>query len=273
MTMQTESDIVPSVIRIVENNGFSLNRYKKTFIQRRIVLRMNACKISDVSEYLRLLKTPDEFEAFVKSISVNVTSFFRDVSPFDTIGRKIIPLLASRPNLSGVLRVWSAGCATGEEPYSVSILLNERLRRTSLNYEIFATDRNQKALDHASDGIYKESDISKIDSLFKARYFTKFNVDSYQVSPQIRKPITFRLEDISKPTTKKFDMIFCRNVMIYFEKQAQDVVVNNFYNSLKPGGFLVSGMDEVFVNENFSNLFTPFDLKQKIFQKREKPLN
>lgn len=246
------------------HDGVDFTMYKDATILRRIERRMHMHKCDTLDEYLSLLRqSTEERNILQRECLIGVTSFFRDKEAFDMVKTKVIPHL---PYYKNKVRIWSAGCSTGEEVYSVAILIQEYLRENNLqtDVKIFATDIDERALTIAGTGYYPESLMADIDLKYMARYFEKKD-DGYQISSEIRKMIVFAKHNLIKdPPFSRLDFLICRNVFIYLKSTIQEKVLNQFYNALHPEGMLFLGSSESL--GEVSQGFQVIDNKWKIYQ-------
>jgi len=247
--------------------------YKETTLARRVAKRLFARKVSSYEEYLKMLeKDPHEPDELIADILINVTRFFRDREAFDTINRKVIPPILSRNDAQEKkhIRVWCPGCSTGEEAYSIGILLLEKMRETGIKYplSIYGTDTDIEAIKYARKGNYKADRVQEIDPGILKTYFD-FNGETgtYKICDEIRDIIKFGIQDlVSDPPISRLDILMCRNVLIYFSKELQKEVFPHFYYALNKGGFLILGKAENPVGK-VNSLFKTVDKKWKIFRK------
>lgn len=256
---------------ITESTGFNCEQYKEAHFRRRINVRVRATSSENYEEYLRLLKrTSEEREHLIKALTINVSEFFRNPETFEIIEKEVIPLLIKTRSDSLIksIRIWSAGCATGEEVYSLAILMHRSLGKDFDNYRIsvVGTDIDILSLEKARKGIYLENVLKNIDVNTKENYFVKQN-ETYQVSSQLRGMVRFKRHDmISEPSTDRFDLIVCRNVMIYFKKEIQEHLQLNFHKALNKGGFFVMGKAETLLGAA-SNRFKPYNARERLYIK------
>ena len=249
--------------------------YKPGTLQRRIERRMSMAptKTDDMSQYLDLLRSdPGELDLLVKDLLINVTSFFRDPKVFDCLAERTIPDLVDAHLLDHPIRVWVAGCSTGEEAYSLAMLLLEQIARAgrNLKLQIFASDVDPDAIAVAREGIYPETieaDVSK-DRL--ARFFTK-EASGYRVLPELRAAVVFTVQDLlADPPFSRIDLISCRNLLIYLGPEAQAKVVSLFHFALREGGVLLLGTSETVINPDgrFEVISKPARLYRRIGRNR-----
>jgi two-component system CheB/CheR fusion protein len=265
----SEEDNLTKILSVIRNEtGIDFTFYKPSTIVRRIEHRMSINQLGDLKYYLRhLYNTPNEVKNLAKELLIGVTQFFRDQPAFELIETKVIPQIFKNQTIKKTFRVWSVGCSTGEEAYSLAILFKEYLEKNDLKdleIKIFATDIDKKALEYASTGIYSESMSADISKERLRKYFVKKG-DTYQVTREIREMVIFAPHNIAKdPPFSKIDLISCRNLLIYFQARLQKKVFSTFSFSLNTGGFLFLGPSES-LNE-FSEAFKSMDIKWKIYE-------
>jgi chemotaxis protein methyltransferase CheR len=240
-----------------QKRGFDFSGYRSSMVERRMEKRLTPTKCADVPEYFEYLKQhPHELDNLVDVLTINVSRFFRNTLAFDYVADKILPAIVF-DKLSGrdpSLRVWSAGCATGEEPYSVAILIQElrRKEKFNLSVNIFATDIDEKALKRAKKAVYPYENIKSIKYGLLKRYFEDQG-EHFQLSPEIQKMVAFSSYDMldkrryapPESVFGGFDMAFCKNVLIYFSQEYQDRIFDKLHRSLANGGYLVLGEAEI----------------------------
>ncbi|MBB6480177.1 chemotaxis protein CheB [Spirochaeta isovalerica] len=262
---ETELSKIISIIR--ETTGVDFGHYKPNTVLRRLEKRISLNRFNSISEYLNFLMYNErEIKTLFNELLIGVTRFFRDESYFETLSRTVIPRLFESIPIEKDLRVWVAGCSTGEEVYSLAILLFDHMEksRTFRNIKIFATDIDTEALSFAGAGFYPENIVSDVPLPFLEKYFTRQN-GGYLISDSIRSVIVFARQDlINDPPFTKIDFITCRNLLIYLETPAQQRVLSYFYMSLNDPGFLFLGNSESI--GNLSEGFDCLDSKAKIYQ-------
>ncbi|AKB20261.1 MULTISPECIES: protein-glutamate O-methyltransferase CheR [unclassified Methanosarcina] len=256
---------------ITESTGFNCEQYKEAHFRRRINIRVRATNSKSYEEYLKLLKkNSGEHEDLITALTINVSEFFRNPETFGVIEKEVIPFLIKSRSDSLVksIRIWSAGCATGEEAYSLAILLHRVLGRDFDRYRISitGTDIDNLSLENARKGIYRENVLKNVDASIRKSYFVKKG-ETYQVSEQLKSMIRFKRHDmISESSTNRFDLIICRNAMIYFKKEIQEQLQLNFYHALNRGGFFVIGKAETLLG-TASNRFKPYNARERLYIK------
>jgi chemotaxis protein methyltransferase CheR len=241
-------------------------KYRTSFLVRRIEHRMRARKVQNYREYASLLSNdPNERAALALLFSVTVTGFFRDIELFALLESKLLPSLTQ----SNEIKIWCAGCATGEEPYSVAIIASELLQRTSdPHFSIFATDINPDSIKFAIDGMYEEKSLKNLPTELKTKYFHKSGENLWQIDSRIRHKVNYNIGDLDKsePPALGLDMILCRNVMIYFDRDSRERLLRKFYDVLKPNGYFVMGQSEILMGKAFS-LFKTLYPKERVYRK------
>lgn len=248
--------------------GISLSDQKVGLVQSRLSKRLKALKLKSYKEYYDYLeKSHDDEEMFhlISAISTNVTSFFREMPQWDYLKANLEKIV--RDKKSRRLRVWSAACSSGEEPYTIAIFLKEHLKDfASWDIKILATDISKKVLTKAIAGIYSQKDMEGMPKGMIKKYF-KGTEDGYKISDEIHNMVTFRMYNLIHDNfaifKNRFDFIFCRNVMIYFDGESQTKLVSNFHKILEEEGLLFIGHSES-LTRNQSEYKT---IKPSIYQK------
>ncbi len=240
---------------IYDNVGIKLTEKKINLVHNRLRKRLLQYNLTSYGEYFKFVKGPkgkEEFVNLVNAITTNVTTFFRDPKQFQSFSQLVLPYYESSIRK---LNIWSAGCSTGEEPYSIAI---EILKYTkSLNFQIIATDISTKVLELGEQGIYSYDQIKTIEPHYLNSFFRPKN-ENYEIIPSIKKYITFKkLNLIEDSFPKDLDIIFCRNVVIYFDKETKDKLYQNFHRSLNKDGFLFVGHSESLFSNTLFRFFKP----------------
>jgi two-component system CheB/CheR fusion protein len=252
--------------------GADFTHYKQTTIRRRINRRMGLNKIENIADYLVYFKAnASEHELLYQDLLIPVTGFFRDPKTYQVVAGSVFPLLLKDKDNADPLRLWAAGCSTGEEPYSMAICLDEYLgdRIGEYKIQIFATDISEKSLVKARSGIYTKRDIAGMSPERLERYFDKVK-DGFQIRKSIRDICVFAAHNFLKdPPFAKMDFVSCRNVLIYMETFLQKRALTNFHYALKENGYLLLGHSETAAPA--SDLFTSFDKSDKIYHRKSVP--
>jgi two-component system, chemotaxis family, CheB/CheR fusion protein len=247
--------------------------YKMGTIQRRILRRMNINQLTDLSDYVKLLRSDaQEVEALYRDVLINVTTFFRDPAVFESLRDIVYAKIVSEHSSSEPVRVWVPGCATGEETYSHAISLMEMLSelRIDVPIQIFGTDLSENAIQRARAGFYKENLTSEISEVRLRRFFHRAP-GGYQISKSIRDMCVFARQNVfSDPPFSRMDLISCRNVLIYLSPVLQKKVIPIFHYALKEGGFLLVGNSEGLLGAG-AEIFDLVDRKNKIYRKKSVP--
>ncbi len=249
---------------------FNCDQYKQAHLKRRLAVRLRANQSKSYKEYTEvILRDGAELQKLKETLTVNVTELFRNPETYEVFSRTVLPELIKSRADDSTIKIWSAGCSNGEEPYSIAIMLREFLGRSIKRYtiSILGTDIDEDSLNKAKNGIYQLKQLEKISKDRLERFFIKKDDCGYQVNDEIRRLVKFRYHDmISGPRLYGFDIIFCRNVTIYFEQKLQEKLYLNFYNSLNEGGYFVMGKTETLVG-TVDELFKPVDVRERIYQK------
>ncbi len=223
----------------------NLNAYKEKQMKRRIDTLIGKHRIVGYENYVQVLKTDkDRFEEFVNYLTINVSEFYRNPSQWDVMDRDVIPELIRKFGKN--LKIWSAACSTGDEPYSLVMALSRHLPLNQIR--IFATDLDKQVIAKAKVGLYSEKSIASVPADLKKKYFTKVGL-SWQISDEIKSRVEFKEHNLLKDTyPTSYHMIVCRNVLIYFTEEAKDEVFVKFQQSLARGGVLFIGSTEQIIN-------------------------
>lgn len=266
-----ESQMKKIFVLLRSQTGHDFSGYKQSTISRRTQRRMAVHQIDLLEEYVRFLqKNPAEVEALFNDLLINVTSFFRDPEAFAALEAQVIPKLFSGKSPGDAIRVWTPGCSTGEEAYSIAILLQEHMEALKQHFklQVFATDIDKKAVEQARSGIYPVSIAADVSQERLARFFTLDDDNSvYRIRKDLRDCLVFSEQDLIKdPPFSKVDLISCRNLMIYLSGDLQKKIIPLFHYALNPGGFLLLGTSETV--GDFLNLFTQLDRSSKFYQRR-----
>ena len=265
--MDTELEIIINYLN--EKRGFDFSGYRASMVERRIKKRLSATKTKDPNEYLHYLKNhPDELDKLIDALTINVSRFFRDTLTFEYIADRILPVIVyeKKNTLDHSLRIWSAGCSMGEEPYSIAILINELFEREKQNLDvnIFATDIDKGILIKAREAVYPFESIKSIKYRLLKRYFTPVKArgsergagsagESFRLIQDIKDLVSFSHFDMldrrsyapPESVFGSFDMVLCRNLLIYFNIGHQDIIFDKLYRSLSNNGYLILGDAEI----------------------------
>jgi two-component system CheB/CheR fusion protein len=269
---KTENMLKKIFVLLRIQTGHDFSQYKPSTIHRRIERRMAVHQIETMDGYVKYLQqAPPEVEALFRDLLIGVTSFFRDPEVFKVLEERVIPELFAGEPADAVIRVWSPGCSTGEEAYSLAILLQERMEtlRQSFNVQVFATDIDGQAIATARAGVYPASIAADVSPERLARFFTaESDSNAYRIHKNIRDMLVFSEQNVVKdPPFSKLDLISCRNLLIYMGGELQKRLIPLFHYALNPGRFLFLGASETVGQSD--DLFTPLDHKSRLYQRKE----
>jgi two-component system CheB/CheR fusion protein len=261
------SGINKILMQLRSATGHDFSQYKKSTIGRRIERRMSMHGIDSLDVYARYLKEhPAEISRLFKELLINVTSFFRDPEAFDALKSEVLPQLFKGKPKDYVLRVWVAGCATGEEVYSIAILLSEYMEEIHQKYKVllFATDLDDDAITIARAGLYPPNIAQDMNAERLRRFFVKEDA-GYRVKQHIREMVVFAIQNVIKdPPFTRLDLLSCRNLMIYLEPEVQNRLIPAFHYALKPGGVLFLSPSES--TGNYPELFSAINRKFRLYR-------
>ena len=252
--------------------GLALEDYKEKVLRRRIAVRMRACAIEGYDEYReRIRKDPAEFEKLKDALTINVTRLYRNPETWDKLRSMVLPELI-RSRESGI-RVWSAGCSSGEEPYTLAVCLAEEADRAgrpgwAARSTIVATDIDEAVMTRARAGRYPVSSFLEMPAALAERYFRPAGNGDREVVPTIKRMVEVRRHDLLREAapTPPYDLVVCRNVVIYFDRDGQERLFDRFADSLGPGGFLLLGKVETLVGPARDKLQL-VDVRERIFRR------
>ena len=263
-----ETEDFETLKRVIEKTlCIKCQNYKEAYIRRRLLSRMRSTGAETFKDYLQYLRDhPAEFEPLRNALTINVTEFFRDPEVFEIIRADLFPaILKDR----GRIRLWCAGCSSGEEAYTLAILLVETLGMTgSRNALIYATDIDETILKRARDGVYEEKALQKVPEALVRKHFVRREDGLYEVRPHLRSIIRFSRHDLmtGQPIARFLDLVSCRNVTIYFTEGQKNDLARLFHGALSPGGYYVMGKTE-YLSRDVEHLFASHNSVQKVFVK------
>ncbi|QMU98859.1 chemotaxis protein CheR [Borrelia sp. A-FGy1] len=260
-------DIKPNELnrltKIVYNNfGINLSEKKKLLIESRLSSTIKAKNFNNFTEYINYLENNESQISLIElvdKISTNHTYFFREPNHFEFLEKKLLPKMINQMSKSDEkeIRIWSAGCSSGEEPYTIAMIINEHIstNKVHLNIKILATDISITVLKEANQGIYSGDRIKNLPKHLKLKYLNQLKNEKFEVKDSLKKMVQFKklnLMDEYFPFKKKFDLIFCRNVMIYFDEETRNLLAEKFNKYLKDDCYLLIGHSETIRgNKNF----------------------
>lgn len=244
---------------VYEHTGITMPETKSQLIYSRISRRIRSLSLNNFDEYCQLISTEknnSEIKHFINSVTTNLTGFFREEHHFDYLKKTIIPELKLRNQHTRKIRIWSAACSTGKEPYSIAIAIKESIANLSgWDVKILATDIDTDVLQVGKDGIYSEEDTKGLNDSQLKKYFRKGREDhlgDFKASKEIRDLIIFKQLNLMHdwPMKKTFDVVFCRNVIIYFNKETQAFLFNKIAQKMDSGSYMMLGHSESLFNVN-----------------------
>ena len=246
---------------VYDHCKINLHEGKKELVRARLAKRLRVGGFASYPEYMHHVRSDEtgrEFSVLIDALSTNLTSFFREIQHFEFLQQSFLPQLLARKQKQGVfkIRCWSAGCSSGEEPYSLAItLLEETSDKGRWDVKVLASDISTTVLDCARRGVYDKERIEPVSALQRSRYLTKRRVqreEVYEVNALLREAVVFKHVNLMEawPIRVPLDFIFCRNVMIYFDKPTQECLVNRYWDQLDVGGVLFTGHSESLTGVN-----------------------
>ncbi len=244
--------------QIRTRTGIVIAEHKRDLVYNRMSRRLRNVGLKTFSDYRNLIDSNErEFIEFINALTTNVTSFFRESHHFELLKKKILPEIVNTP--SARARIWSAGCSSGQEPYSIAMTVASAFRSPPRNLKILATDLDTNVIKKARSGVYPLSEVEGIGAKYLSQYFNSQGVPqgAVQAKPVLRNMIRFNQLNLMQnwPMQGKFDVIFCRNVIIYFDRETQQKLFNRYASVLNPGGYLFLGHSEsINGNRNFQPL-------------------
>jgi chemotaxis protein methyltransferase CheR len=266
-----EKDFSRLTAKIARERGFACASYKDRCLRRRIAVRMRARGVQTYGDYCILLdRDAAEYEQLLQALTINVTRFFRNPEVYESIAREVLPQLWALPDSS--IRLWSAGCASGEEPYSLAIMLQRfaaRMpdKRRLSRFRVIATDIDRPSLGAAKQGSYHQTAFADTPEEVRNGYFSPGWPAT--VRDDVKAMVEFHNCDLfgDRPPAAPYHLIICRNVIIYFDRPSQERLFAHFHSLLVPGGFLILGKVETILGES-RTLFSPVDARERIFRRR-----
>lgn len=250
-----------------QTRGFDFTAYKRATLMRRVIRRMQVVNVPSFDEYLDYLQVhQDEFGSLFNTILINVTSFFRDEELWSHLRAHVLPEIVGRAEGRGPIRVWSAGCASGQEPYSLAIAFAEIVGAERLRdrVKIYATDADEEALTEARAGTYSARAAAEVPEDLREKYFERTGTNRTLLRDLRRAVIFGRHDLLDDAPISRVDLLLCRNTLMYFNTDAQARILNRFSFSVKPEGMIVLGRSEMLFSH--ADVFTPVDLKRRIFK-------
>ncbi len=268
-----EAFITQVMRHLFQTRGIDLTGYSESFVYRAIRKRIGRSDSVDHNDYLRkLTSSEDETNSLLGALSINVTDFFRDRGAFEAFSECVIrPLLQAKSGANSILRIWSAGCATGQEVYTIAMCLLEeqkRLKTMPPMLSVVGTDISAQAITKGKGGVYSHEEVRNIPDRMLRDYFLK-TAHGYEVSEKLGRITRFHRENLlDNPEQKHFDAVVCRNVLIYFSRAMHDKVTMHLYHALRQGGYLMLGRTETLMGAP-RGVFEVVNLENRILRKKQ----
>jgi chemotaxis protein methyltransferase CheR len=265
-------DITRLLAKIERDRGLDLSQYRRTYVERRLASRLRSLGLHSYRQYARHIEgDPDEYARMLDALTINVTEFFRDRAVFDAFGSLVIPALVESKSRAShrTIRVWSAGCASGEEPYSIAMALLDGTqgREDDLAISVIGTDLDPASLGAAREGVYDLAKLPGIPEEFRSRY-VEVGEGAFRMLSEVADLVRFRTMNLfTDAPPKPLDVVFCRNVFIYFTRDQQARVLGMFLDALGRGGYLVLGRSEK-LPAALADRFDTVSGKERIYRKR-----
>lgn len=272
MGIPDNDSLMRLMTKVHDEKGMDFTQYKEPSILRRIQSRLRKYNVNSYDEYIGIIdKNPDEYDQLISALTINVTEFFRNPEAFEAIEHIVIPriIAAKQKNNHKIIRIWSCGCSTGDEPYSLAMLFLEKLggAREKFLLTIIGSDIDKEALEEARDMVYPKDRLREVSKHLLDKYFEVVDDNHFQLKSAIKVLVRFRHHDVVKSTPfMHCDLILCRNLLIYFNKELQEETILKFYECLNPGGFLVLGMVESLTG-TAGNVFENVDNALRIYRR------
>lgn len=264
------------ISKVNDARGIDLSQYRRAYLERRLTARLRALDLHSYRQYSDLLDSdPNEYLQLIDTLTINVTEFFRDKVVWDSLRRNVMRdmLAAKSSGRSRTIRFWSAGCATGEEPYSLAMMLIDMLGSDASRYliSVLGTDLDDVALAKAERGIYDHDKLKRISAGYQVRFTRRVDAHSFEIAPEVRRLVRFRQASLfGEAPLRVVDLVMCRNVFIYFDREQQARALDMFYNALARGGYLVLGRSEK-LSVQATDRFEPIDGRERIYRKPVRP--
>jgi chemotaxis methyl-accepting protein methylase len=266
----TDAAFAELTTKIAKERGFGCASYKDKCLRRRIAVRMRARGVHTYGDYARVLDTDrDEYDKLLDALTINVTKLFRNWETYNVIAETVVPALWARPEPA--IRVWSAGCSSGEEPYSLAALFHRHadrvgaLGKLASRVSVLGSDIDARCLIAAEQGGFEEGDFADTPADIRTRYFA--GTAPFTIVPEVKRLVRFERRDLlaQDPPPGPHHLIVCRNVLIYFDRETQERLFDKFHAALAPGGFLVLGKVETLLGAARTR-FAAVDGRERIFR-------
>ncbi|MHA2252854.1 MAG: CheR family methyltransferase [Candidatus Kariarchaeaceae archaeon] len=256
-----------AVLKFLLRSGIPVNGYKQGYLIRRTRARIGRLKLDTYAEYLNYLrKNESEVKELHEALSINVTRFFRNGDTYDIIRTEILPEVFENNPKTNRIKMWSAGCAVGAEPYSLAMLCSDP-KYQKYAIQILASDVNRDLVELAENAVYSPQYLAELTEKEASKYFYRNNDGNYKIRSSVKKYVKFDVLDLTKDSfPRNLDLILCRNVLIYIDKQMQELIIEKFCESLNIGGILILGRTETLWGM-WKHRFEPISAKHRIYRK------
>jgi Methylase of chemotaxis methyl-accepting proteins len=256
------------IVTFIKNNyGINLSN-KRQLIEARLFSVLTEKGLTSFTDYIKIIKqnNPAEISVILNKLTTNHTYFLREEAHFDFLKNTFLPQ-QEQTNSKRDIRIWSAGCSSGEEAYTTIMVIMDYfgLQKSSWDFRILATDISEKVMREAQDGLYGKESLKNVPPAWEHKYFTKQGSEHYVLNEEVRSQVIFKPLNLMEPFSfrQPFDLIFCRNVMIYFDQPTRNILINKFYDVLKPGGYLFIGHSETVQRDTSKFLYIQPSIYQK----------
>lgn len=257
---------------VLRDRGFDLTQYRRAYVERRLAARLRSLELRTYRDYADLLEAdPTEYARMLDTLTINVTDFFRDAPVWNILHRRVIPDLIAEKLLgrSRTIRIWSAGCATGEEPYSIAMMVLDVLGKDADKFliNVLGTDLDPDVLRVAETGRYRRDLLKNISPSYQVRFIRTVGKTEFEIKPEVKRLVRFRQSSLFGDSPMKVvDLILCRNVFIYLDRPKQMAVLERFWGSLARGGYLALGRSEKMPAE-MARRFEPVEPRERLYRR------
>lgn len=258
--------------KVLRDRGFDLTQYRRAYVERRLAARLRTLELRTYRDYAYLLEVdPSEYAQMLDTLTINVTDFFRDDAVWDILRKRVIPDMVADKlrGRSRTIRIWSAGCATGEEPYSIAMMVLDILGKDADKFliNVLGSDLDPDVLRFAEKGRYTNDKLKNIPSSYQVRFTRAIGRSEFEIKPEIAHLVRFRHSSLfGESPMKVADLILCRNVFIYLDRPRQMAVLERFWGSLARGGYLVLGRSEKMPAEMVRR-FEPIEPRERVYRR------
>jgi chemotaxis methyl-accepting protein methylase len=258
--------------KVLRDRGFDLTQYRRAYVERRLAARLRTLELRTYRDYAYLLEVdPSEYARMLDTLTINVTDFFRDDAVWDILRKRVIPEMVADKlrGRSRTIRIWSAGCATGEEPYSIAMMVLDILGKDADKFliNVLGSDLDPDVLRFAEKGRYTNDKLKNIPPSYQVRFTRAIGKSEFEIKPEITHLVRFRHSSLfGESPMKVADLILCRNVFIYLDRPRQMAVLERFWGSLARGGYLVLGRSEKMPAE-MARRFEPIEPKERVYRR------